>query len=69
MYKVLSIIAIVILSFNYNSSFAQSKKKVVKKTGSVPTKARLKTTPVPVSPEKIIDEVRIKITTSLGDIV
>ena len=69
MYKVLSIIAIVILSLNYNSSFAQIKKKAVKKTAVSTFKLKPKTKAALPSPEKILDEVRVKITTSLGDIV
>lgn len=69
MYKVLSIIAIVILSLNFSPSFAQIKKKTVKKTAAETTKARPKNMIVLPASEKIIDEVRVKITTSLGDIV
>ncbi len=58
----------VILGLNSCPAFAQIKNKAVKKTVSKP-KVIPKTKAVIIQSEKIIDEVRIKITTSLGDIV
>ena len=69
MRKVLACIAVIILSIIYNQSFAQIKKKVVKKTISHVSKAKVQTKTDSLSTKKFIAEIKVKITTSFGDIV
>ena len=69
MRKVLACIAVIILTINYSPSFAQIKKKTVKKTVSHVSKTKVQTKADSLSTQKYITEARVKITTSLGDIV
>ena len=69
MRKVLACIAVIILTISYHPSHAQLKKKAVKKTVLHVSKPKVQIKTDSLSTEKFNAEVRIKITTSLGDIV
>ena len=70
MRKVLACLAVILLTIiNYSPSFAQIKKKAVKKTVLHTSKTKVQPKTDSISTEKFITEVRVKITTSLGDIV
>lgn len=69
MRKILSIITLLVLVLSCSLSSAQTKKTAVKKPVSHASKAKAQTKTDTLSTQKIMTDVRIKITTSQGDIV